>query len=93
MFFLTPECQCDPTGSEHGGECESHTDQENDLVAGRCICKKYVEGERCDSCQDGFWNMREDNPDGCEGRNSSTIHYTYTCTCMFVCQGRTLLCI
>ena len=61
-------CDCDPIGSEHGGECESRTDAVHDLVAGRCICKRLVVGRRCDTCMDGYWNMRADNPDGCEGR-------------------------
>jgi len=60
-------CDCDPIGSEHGGECESRTDVIHDLVAGRCICKRLVVGRRCDSCMDGYWNMKADNPDGCEG--------------------------
>lgn len=59
-------CDCDPIGSEHGGECESKTDIVHDLIAGRCICKRYVEGRRCDTCMDGYWNMRSDNYDGCE---------------------------
>ena len=61
-------CDCDPIGSEHGGECESRTDVLLDLVAGRCICKRLVMGRRCDTCMDGYWNMKADNPDGCEGR-------------------------
>jgi methyl-accepting chemotaxis protein len=62
-------CDCDPIGSEHGGECESRTDVIHELVAGRCVCKRFVEGRRCDTCIDGYWNMRADNPDGCESCN------------------------
>ena len=59
-------CNCDPVGAEHGGECQGRTDPAHDLVAGRCICKRYVVGDRCDTCQDGYWNMKSGNPDGCE---------------------------
>ncbi len=65
-------CDCDPAGSEHQGECESHTDEEHGLVAGRCICKRYVDGPRCDMCKNGYWNMLDDNPEGCEGGSAST---------------------
>ncbi|XP_035677863.1 laminin subunit beta-1-like isoform X6 [Branchiostoma floridae] len=59
-------CDCDPDGAVNGGECESRTDPANNLVAGRCICKRNVDGERCDRCRGGYWNMRADNPEGCE---------------------------
>ena len=64
---LFAACDCDPTGSEHQGECESHSDPEIGLEAGRCICKRYVDGPRCDMCKNGYWNLLADNPEGCEG--------------------------
>ena len=60
-------CDCDPSGSLRNGQCDDHTDQQYDLVAGRCHCKTYVEGKRCDRCKDGYWNLDENNPDGCQG--------------------------
>ena len=68
ICHVTAACDCDPTGSEHQGECESHADAELGLVAGRCICKRFVDGPRCDTCKNGYWNMVADNPEGCEGR-------------------------
>src|SRR6218665_2071985 len=65
-LWMFTECDCDPIGSEHGGECESRTDPDHDLIAGRCICKPHVEGRRCDVCRAGFWNMTTENLDGCE---------------------------
>lgn len=69
-------CDCDPSGSTGGGECETVTDpgarQSNGqigTVAGRCRCKANVEGPRCDRCKDGYWNMLESNPDGCQSCN------------------------
>jgi hypothetical protein len=70
-------CDCDPTGSEHGGECESRTDRANDLVAGRCICKRYVEGIRCDQCRNGYWNMKANSPEGCERKYQPIILYRH----------------
>ena len=67
-FCSWTACDCDPVGSEHGGECESRTDVADGFVAGRCICKRFVEGPRCDMCANGYWNMRPDNPEGCEGK-------------------------
>ncbi len=67
LLYCDVACDCDPAGSEHQGECESHTDEEHGLVAGRCICKRYVDGPRCDMCKNGYWNMLDDNPEGCEG--------------------------
>ncbi|KAK2178481.1 hypothetical protein NP493_542g02038 [Ridgeia piscesae] len=58
-------CDCDPVGSEHGGEC--------DLVSGRCICKRFVEGRRCDQCMHGYWNMAPENPEGCEPCSCHTL--------------------
>ncbi|KAL4226155.1 Laminin subunit beta-1 [Mactra antiquata] len=59
-------CDCDPTGAEFNGECDNRDDPELDMVAGRCICKTYVTGRRCDMCKDGYWNLIDENPDGCE---------------------------
>nr|XP_034979554.1 laminin subunit gamma-2 [Zootoca vivipara] len=46
-------CDCDPAGST--GQC----------VSGRCICKAAVEGERCGSCKQGYYNLDAGNPEGC----------------------------
>jgi hypothetical protein len=51
----------------YDGECENRNDEDLGLEAGRCICKTYVDGRRCDQCMEGYWNMQDDNPDGCEG--------------------------
>lgn len=61
-------CDCDPTGSLDEGMCDSRTDTLSGLVAGRCHCKKNVDGRRCDRCKNGFWNFQAENPDGCEGK-------------------------
>ncbi|XP_071818191.1 laminin subunit beta-1-like isoform X1 [Apostichopus japonicus] len=58
-------CSCDPLGSEDNGECLGHSDPARGLAAGQCFCKTYVTGESCDSCQDGYYDLSADNPDGC----------------------------
>ena len=65
-FFLSV-CDCDPAGSLYDGECEPRNDAELGTVAGRCLCKTYVTGRRCDSCVEGYWNLQDDNPNGCDG--------------------------
>ncbi|GFX23698.1 laminin subunit beta-1 [Trichonephila clavipes] len=60
-------CDCDPNGSLDEGICDPRTDSLSGLIAGRCHCKKHVEGRRCDRCKNGYWNFQADNPDGCEG--------------------------
>ncbi|XP_023255175.1 laminin subunit beta-4-like [Seriola lalandi dorsalis] len=51
-------CDCDPVGSHGGGLC--------DALSGRCVCKENVEGQRCDRCKHGFFNLRQDDPAGCQ---------------------------
>lgn len=90
-------CDCDPTGSQYDGECENRDDDELNLVAGRCICKTYVTGRRCDQCQEGYWNLQEDSPDGCEACTCDPMGtletygcdmYTGFCTCKRYVTGR-----
>lgn len=50
------------------GECDGRTDEELGLVAGRCVCKTYVSGFNCDQCKTGYYNLTEENPDGCTGK-------------------------
>lgn len=59
-------CDCDSFGSLNRGLCEGVTDSVLNTVAGRCMCKRYVTGERCDTCISNYWNLRDENPDGCE---------------------------
>ncbi|XP_076344696.1 laminin subunit beta-1-like isoform X3 [Tachypleus tridentatus] len=90
-------CDCDPYGSEENGICEPHSDSVLGTVAGVCHCKKNVEGRRCDRCKSGFWNLRPDNPDGCEPCSCSLLgiienhgcnHFTGECACKRNVAGR-----
>ncbi|XP_078090835.1 laminin subunit beta-4 [Mustelus asterias] len=64
--FACIPCNCDPEGSLNNGMCESHSDPGLHTVAGHCICKRNVEGARCDQCKSDYFGLSANNPDGCE---------------------------
>lgn len=72
-------CNCDSVGGVSGGECEGKTDPVAGLVAGRCICKRNVEGIRCNRCKPGYWNLQSSNPDGCEACSCNSLGTTDPC--------------
>ncbi|XP_071040425.1 laminin subunit beta-1 isoform X2 [Parasteatoda tepidariorum] len=90
-------CDCDPTGSLDEGICDSRTDLLSGLVAGRCHCKRNVDGRRCDRCKNGFWNFQAENPEGCEACTCNVLGtignygcnvYTGECVCKRNVVGR-----
>uniref|UniRef100_UPI0037E8F603 laminin subunit beta-4 n=1 Tax=Semicossyphus pulcher TaxID=241346 RepID=UPI0037E8F603 len=73
-------CDCDPAGSQGGGLCDNRS--------GRCVCKENVEGQRCDRCKQGFFNLRADDSAGCQvcrchvlGSVRSCDQLTGSCEC------------
>ncbi|XP_062386045.1 laminin subunit alpha-3-like isoform X2 [Sardina pilchardus] len=50
-----PSGQCNQAGSEVGIKAPG----------GSCVCRRFVEGPRCDRCKPLFWNLARDNPSGC----------------------------
>ncbi|XP_077018985.1 laminin subunit alpha-2 isoform X2 [Tamandua tetradactyla] len=48
-------CNCSAAGSRNEDPC-----------LGPCHCKENVEGRDCSRCKSGFFNLREDNPKGCD---------------------------
>jgi len=58
--YAYPHCEsCD---CELKGTTERICDQSN----AQCFCKSNVqEGSRCDTCEEGHFNLQESNPDGC----------------------------
>ncbi len=59
-------CLCSKDGTTNDAKCDPYTDAEQGLIAGRCHCKPLVEGPHCDQCKNGYFNLKADNPDGCE---------------------------
>lgn len=90
-------CDCDPRGSLDEAICDPITDAISGQEAGRCHCKTNIDGRRCDSCKNGFWNFEENNPDGCQActcnplgtvDNQGCDVYTGECTCKRNVIGR-----
>nr|XP_033792815.1 laminin subunit alpha-2 isoform X4 [Geotrypetes seraphini] len=48
-------CNCSVMGSLNDDPCVKP-----------CICKENVEGENCDRCKHGFFNLNQNNQEGCE---------------------------
>ena len=55
--FLILVCECDSAGSESNA-C--------DISSGVCRCKSHTQGERCDTCRIGTFNLDARNRDGCQ---------------------------
>lgn len=67
-YFNYPVCEvcsCDVRGIVYRdpSTCPAFIDN------GQCPCKNNVSGMNCDACQEKYWNLNEDNPEGCEECN------------------------
>ncbi|KAJ8270754.1 hypothetical protein GJAV_G00118850 [Gymnothorax javanicus] len=65
--------------------CDIHGSQNEDPCVLPCVCKENVDGGNCDRCKTGFYNLRRDNPLGCEkcycsgvASRCSDSHWTYS---------------
>ena len=38
----------------------------DETAEGNCTCKIFVEGKACNTCHKGFWNLTQDNENGCQ---------------------------
>lgn len=74
IFNKCKACMCDKSGSVNDAKCDPVTDPSLGLIAGRCHCKPLVEGQRCDRCQNGYFNLTAENPDGCERKKYSFFY-------------------
>ena len=70
LFVLTRPCACVEEGSlDNNPSCLADT--------GICTCKENVEGQNCDQCKLGFYNLALDDPWGC----STCFCYLHASTC------------
>ncbi|XP_033612694.1 laminin subunit beta-1 [Fukomys damarensis] len=70
---ICERCTCDPAGSQNGGICDSYTDFSTGLIAGQCRCKLHVEGEHCEVCKEGFYDLNAEDPLGCKSCGCSPL--------------------
>ncbi|XP_072039253.1 laminin subunit alpha-1-like [Amphiura filiformis] len=66
------------------GECVANNDRmlPPGKVPGDCFCKPNVQGQKCDECKDGYYDLTDANPNGCLSCNcftSGTINGSNTC--------------
>lgn len=70
----------------------SPCDQSN----GQCACKSGTTGIKCDTCKQGFWDLRPGNPDGCrpcfEGATPNTFMYSDSSNTCQYCHPQCLQC-
>lgn len=58
VFQGCKACGCVTAGSrDNEASCDPAT--------GVCLCKLHVEGQQCDQCKPGYFNLDEDNEFGC----------------------------
>ncbi|KAM9212500.1 usherin [Dugong dugon] len=68
-------CECDKVGTRNNSLICTQ-------IGGQCNCKRHVSGRRCNHCQDGFYNLRESDPEGCspcDCNTSGTVDGDITC--------------
>jgi len=57
-IFFSSACNCEQTGVKFSSSiC--------DPLTGKCICKNFVQGSRCEQCKDGFYGLVGDLINGC----------------------------
>lgn len=57
IIFFSKECKCDPTGTK--------STSNNLCISNHCECKLHVQGETCNECKNGYWNLATSNTNGC----------------------------
>ncbi|XP_076463865.1 usherin-like [Babylonia areolata] len=62
-------CGCNLEGAVNGNPACNQ-------VTGQCFCKQNVQGKQCNSCQYGFYNLQDDNPNGCMACNCNPVGST-----------------
>ena len=94
---LTPN-GCSSCNCSIAGTPSSLSDQ-CDKTTGECTCKLNVEGENCDQCKQGFYNLSQSNLQGCTqcicdtkgtvGGSGQCEQQSGNCTCKPLVIGQT----
>ena len=60
-------CGCDPSGSLFATSSKQQQQQQREcnVTTGACRCKENVQGDKCDTCKPGYFNLSASNPLGC----------------------------
>lgn len=58
LFCCSRNCSCDKTGS-------LNNEPVCDAESGSCMCKLNVEGQQCNKCKPGYFDLSLDNQFGC----------------------------
>ena len=58
---IFPACECNTNGTANG-------DDTCDQATGQCNCTENVEGLKCDTCSDGYYDFDS----GCSGEHRNT---------------------
>ncbi|KAM9216772.1 LOW QUALITY PROTEIN: laminin subunit beta-4 [Dugong dugon] len=74
-------CECDPDGTLSGGICVSHSDPALASVAGQRLCKKNVEGAKCNRCKPNHCGLSANDPLGCQPCNCNPLGSLPFSTC------------
>lgn len=79
LCYSCQACNCDVAGSL-SANCHQ--------TSGKCSCKQYVEGNKCDRCVAGFSYLQASNALGCSARKDYCLHtvlssiFTVTIVCI-----------
>ena len=74
-------CVCDPHGTEGSdGNCSIATDIYS--TNGSCPCKALVEGETCNRCKAGHYNLSAAHNNGCKGNDGLIV---FNCQLLVCC--------
>ena len=68
------DCDCYQPGTNNG--LVSCTEE------GNCNCKTFVDGNKCKSCDDGYYRLAEKNMFGCTGKMIVLVKRQLFITCM-----------
>ena len=89
FLFCLVECTCHQPGTVNGSNiCEPGE-------GGHCPCKKNVEGPRCKTCRETYYDLHEDNVYGCTGNSflCKQLNFIYQAETVITLSDLQALCL